>query len=236
MSKINTDVVHSMSKIHVFFSVLKADGIKRTLARCLSYISDVFFDKKYGTDTQSWIKLEDLSIESDNKDSGSDYIPTQALPLRKLFKELKIPEGKVFVDFGCGKGRTLLIASGFGFKELRGVEFSHELCRIADKNCELYKQQTGTNARFIIIESDVVDYDIDDDDVFFMFNPFDETVLNRLLQKIRMSLLRRKRKIWIIYRYAKYGDSIEAYREFKKMNEFDFWGSDFTVYTNTDVH
>ena len=60
---------------------------------------------------------------------GYPYKATRVLPLRKLFCIIKgmIPVDSIFVDFGCGKGRALLIASEYNFKSVRGVEFAHEL-------------------------------------------------------------------------------------------------------------
>lgn len=211
---------------------LQGRGIKRTIAYLLSYIGGIIFDIKYGTNTTSSVKIEDLKIESNNKKRAEDYEATQVLPLRKLFKELMIPKGKVFIDVGCGKGRVLLIASEFGFKELRGIEFSPELCKIATNNCSIYKRKAGISANFLIIESDICDYEIKDEDVFFVFNPFDAHVLAQVLENIRLSLLERKRRIWIIYRKPIHRFIIDEDTEFRKLKKFVFWGSDFLVHTN----
>ena len=68
-----------------------------------------------------------------------------------LFKKLKIPDDKVFIDIGSGKGRVLLIAAEFGIKEVRGIEFSPVLCEIAKKNISIYKEKTKSKTAFKII-------------------------------------------------------------------------------------
>lgn len=106
-------------------------------------IIDQLFDMKYGVDTESWSKLDKLDIDSVNKKYGVMYKPSKVRALRKLFSNIKpiIQQNSVFVDLGCGKGRTLLIASEFGFKAVRGVEFAHELCEIARRNFSVYKKK-----------------------------------------------------------------------------------------------
>lgn len=67
------------------------------------------------------------------------YMATKTVHLRMALKALKIPKGKVLVDIGSGKGRVLLVASEFGFREARGIEFSPKLCAIAKENLEIFK-------------------------------------------------------------------------------------------------
>ena len=121
------------------FSTLNNNGLRNTTKRILSSFFDYLFDLKYGIDTFSWVEVDDLKIDNHRKKRAKMYQPTCTLPLRKLLKELNIPPGKVFVDLGCGKGIVLLVASDFGFKEARGIEFSPVLCDIAIKNCSTKK-------------------------------------------------------------------------------------------------
>ncbi len=218
------------------FSILRTDSLTNTIKRTLSSFSDYLFDLKYGIDTFSWVDLDDLKIDSARKKRAKMYQPTCTLPLRKLLRELNIPPGKVFVDLGCGKGIVLLVASEFGFKEARGIELSPVLCDIADNNCSIYRGKTGTGADFVIIRSDVIDYGFnDDEDVFYLFNPFDEYVLTQALNNITASLQRRNREILIIYRNAVYGSIIEENGNFTKMMNFSSWGWDFMVFSNVSL-
>ena len=216
---------------------LRQLGLWATILKSYIIIMDFYFDIKYATETGTRTKLENLTIESDNKERGVDYQATRVVPLRKLFHYIKsmIPDDSLFVDFGCGKGRALLIASQFGFREVRGVEFAHELCEIAKRNCAVYKAKTAVKTEFQIIASDVVDYDVNaDENVFFMYNPFDEVVLGKVLDNIATSLTIQPRRILIIYYNPKYGNFIEQHDSFEKAGEFVLWGYNFTVYSNSD--
>lgn len=216
---------------------LRQQGLWATIFKFYILIIDFYFDIKYETDTCRKIKLDNLTIESYNRERGVDYQVTRVVPLKKLFNNIKlmIPADSLFVDFGCGKGRVLLIAAQFGFREVRGVEFAHELCEIAKNNCAVYKAKTAVRTEFQIIESDVVDYVINtDENVFFMFNPFDEMVLRKVLNNIATSLKVQPRRTLIIYYNPKYGNFIEQHDNFIKSEDFVFWGYNFTVYSNSD--
>lgn len=227
-----------MDIFRTIYDSIKKNGLRKTIIyeiipKICNRIIELAFDIKYGTDTTSHARLEDLKIESSNKERGVQYEPTNIMPLKRLFNNLKFPKDSVFVDLGCGKGRVLLVASEFGFKEVRGIEFSGELCTIAKNNCSNYQVKTGIKTRIQIVESDVVDYIINDDEnVFFLFHSFNAVVLNKVLENITVSLTIQPRKIWIVYRNPEIGFIIAEHGSFDKLNEFVFWGDDFTVYSN----
>lgn|GEM_PF-486848 len=217
------------------FSILNKDGLSNTTKRVMSSFFDYLVDLKYGTDTFSWVDLDDLKIDGNKKKRAKMYQPTCTLPLRRLLKKLNISPGKVFVDLGCGKGLVLLVASEFGFKEARGIELSPVLCDIAIKNCSIYKEKTRAGADFVVFMSDVIDYGLsDDEDVFYLFNPFDEYVLERALNNITASLQRRNREVLIIYRNAVDESIIEKNGNFTKLMDFSSWGWDFTIFSNRE--
>ncbi len=215
---------------------LRSQGLTETVLKSYSIIADHLFDIWYGIDTCKWAELSDLTIHNSvNREKGYPYQPTRLVPLRKLFNVINsiIPPDSVLVDFGCGKGKVLLAASEFGFKEVRGVEFAHELCEIAEKNCAVYKARKGFITEYRIIECDVTDYDINtDENVFFMFNPFDETIMAKVLCRIAASLQVKHRPILVIYYNPKYAHVIEQRDAFGRLREFNFWGYKFTVYSN----
>lgn len=210
-------------------------GLGASIIKLCVLIADHLFDMRYGIDTCTWQRPDELTIDSNNKERGSAYQPSRVMPLRKLFNiiEPAIPPHSVLVDFGCGKGRVLLVASRFGYKEVRGVEFAHELCEIARRNSALHKAKTRVVSGCQIIESDAANYAIKaDENVFFMFNPFDETILDKVLCNIAASLLMYPRKILIIYHNPKGAQIIEQRGDFALVQKSTFWGYSFRVYAN----
>jgi SAM-dependent methyltransferase len=216
---------------------LRHQGFKNSIIKIYELIADKLFDIRYGIDTCTWSQLSELTIDSDNIDRGLEYEPTRMLAVRKLFNGIKhiIPADSVFVDFGCGKGRVLLVASEFGFREARGVEFAHELSEIARKNCEIYKIKTKFNGGFKITEGDVANYAINiDENVFFNYNSFDEVVMSQVLRNIIASLKINPRKILLIFNNFKYEHLFELENDFILLQEFSVTNGKFIIYSNRD--
>lgn len=210
---------------------MKRRGLLGTLVNSLSHCIDYFFDRKRGTETYSWLELDDLGIDDEKKKHAELYQPTHAAALRRLLRRMNIPAGKTLVDLGSGKGKVLLIASEFGFAEAKGVEISPVLCDIARRNCSIYKDRANVDTKFTIYESDAYDYKIEDDeDVLYMFNPFDAYVLRQVMRNLMASLERQGRKTWIIYRNAVHRDVIEEELDAVETTEYSFLGQDFVVY------
>ena len=222
-----------MNIFNLVVDSIKKRGLTRTIQIILSNLGDYWFDIKYGTNTTRWVNLNDLEVRSENKQRGMKYQPTFERPFRKLMNIVDFPSDSVFVDLGCGKGRVLMMASEYGFKRIVGVEFSRELCEDATRNLSIYRKKVGVDVDVDIVELDVVDYEIkDDENVFFMFNPFDEVVLNKVLTHINMSLEKRDRKIWLIYYNPLCGDIIEKQGNLEKAGEYIFGGMEFIVYVS----
>jgi len=213
---------------------LKNEGIYATYLKMHAIITDPLFDLRYGFDTGSIVELDRLTIKSENRIYGVHYQPTKVIFLKKFLKHIQhlLPSHAVLVDLGCGKGRVLLVASEFGFKELRGIEFAHELCEAARFNIEIYKSHNPTNIVFNIIESDVAQYSFQpDENVYFMFNPFNEIVMEKVLNDICISLQIQPRKILIIYLNPTCDKLIKSFPGIRKIGDF-YYGYHFTVYSN----
>jgi predicted RNA methylase len=113
-------------------------------------------------------------------------------------------EDFVFIDFGAGKGRTLLIASLFGFKRIIGVEFARELVEIARENVKRFV------CRAEIMHADAAEYRVPDDNlVAYFYNPFGPEVLRRVLMGLRSLVLRRR--VYLIYVNPQYHSVIQEF-------------------------
>ena len=176
-------------------------GSKRFLLKSLDLVYDII----YGTDTLIPIPLEELTIQSDILDS-TDYQSTNIWQVKKLFANslLKNPSEHTFVDVGCGKGKVLLEAAKHGFKKCIGIDFSDDLCRIAQKNSQIFQDGIFCD-RIKIIKKDARHYKFDNDEnLIFMFNPFGESSLKEVLNNIYNSLAKNPRKLLMIYHTPKY--------------------------------
>lgn len=205
-------------------------GLRRTLQSVASAIEDRWFEFSSGADTAGWVSLATLTIASRNKDQGERYRPTRARPFRKLMAAMAFPADSVFVDLGAGKGRALLLALRAGFRRVVGVEFSPQLCDEARRNARAFCRRAGIDAAVEVVEGDVADYRVrDDENVFYLFNPFKAGVIEALLAGIDASLARAPRKVWIIYNNPIHAEAVEA-RGYHRLMEYAYGGTTFRVF------
>jgi len=79
-------------------------------------------DRKYRLNSRGIVSLQDLHIRSDNKRFGVHYEATAVRILSFIFDSLPADlRNFVFIDFGSGKGRTLLLASHWNFKNINWI-------------------------------------------------------------------------------------------------------------------
>ena len=210
---------------------LQEKGVVRTISIIANRMFDCYFDFKYKTDTRNKISLQDLTVTGENKERGSFYQPTMALSFNRLLETITLPPESVLVDFGCGKGRVLLLAVLRGVKKAVGIEFSPELCRIAENNVKIVEEARGTRLDITVIEGDVTGYEIEDDqNVFFLFNPFDDVVLGAVVKNIQKSLRRTPREIVIIYYNPVHSHILDT--TFLLKNRYIIGGEEYVLFAN----
>ena len=210
---------------------IQEKGLVRTISIIFNRMVDFHFDWKYKTDTRNKISLHDLTVTGENKEHGSFYQPTMALSFNRLLDTIPLPPESVLVDFGCGKGRVLLLAVLRGIKKAVGIEFSPELCAIARDNVRIVEQATGARLDITVIEGDVTHYEIEDDqNVFFFFNPFDDVVLEAVVKNIKKSLQRKSREIAIIYYNPVHSHILD--NSFLPKNGYLIGGEEYMLYVN----
>jgi SAM-dependent methyltransferase len=175
---------------------------KRGLFRTLRLaFSEFIFDLKNSTSTTGVIPTEHLRTTSASWRWGNRYEGSNPT----LFFELMagLPDSArdgAFVDFGSGKGRALMLASQFGFKNLIGIEYSEELCEISKQNLANWRTKKRMDYEFEIVCSDAGEFTIPDKaTVLYFFNPFQEAVFQRVSEKIQESISRNRREIFIVY-------------------------------------
>ncbi len=220
-----------MKKIFTRLSQVKNIGLKRSILKGYSLLYDRYYDIKYGYDTYSWVPVDKLDVKNSQKEHAVIYQATRVISLRRLFKKLSIPKYHSFIDIGCGKGRVLLVAAEYGFEKVKGIEFSPNLTEIANKNISKYKAQHNSNSFFDVINIDAADYKFSNiDNVFFLYNPFDEVILEKVLDNICESLKGNNRRVWMIYANAIHRELVEKTMKIVSAEEFNILEFDFVVY------
>ncbi|UEG48580.1 class I SAM-dependent methyltransferase [Ferruginibacter lapsinanis] len=156
-------------------------------------------EKKYGIDTTGVDELKKIKKTGTDISHATIYMPVSYDMLEIAFTQSIFSTKNHFLDIGCGKGRALCVAGIEGFKKITGIDFSSQLCNKAKENIATIKQQIP-NALFTIIEADASSFIIPSDvDCIFLFNPFDEFIMTKVVDNIIQSITTNPRKIQVIY-------------------------------------
>ena len=223
--------MNEYSLFHRLKTSIRDRGIRKSIIGAYSYFYDYMYDLKYGIDTHSWVDLDELDVNENQREHAVLYQATRVVPLKRLFKDLNLPKNHVFIDIGSGKGRVLLIAADYGFKKIKGIEFSKSLCAKAENNILRFRKKKKVATEIAIINIDAKDYQFEDDEsVFFLFNPFDDIILKEVLDNIYISLKRHKRQIWMIYANAVHKNLIENTMNIVNSYSYNILEFDFMVY------
>ena len=156
---------------------------------------------KYNINTIKPVSLEALSIAEGDISKSSPYEALNYYILETLLENFRklFPREKSIIDIGSGKGRVMVAAAHYGFKNIIGVDFAKELCAAAERNINKIKTQFP-DTTFNIYCKDILNYAINaDDKVFFLFNPFNKEVMEKFLEKIDRSVKEHRRTIYFIY-------------------------------------
>ena len=105
-----------------------------------------------------------------------------------------------FIDFGCGKGRAALLASGLGFRDVVGVELNPALAKIALANADIWTAAGKAKCPIRIVCGDALELEWPQGPcLVYLYNPFGEQVMRRLAEKMKMHFRERPGDLDIVY-------------------------------------
>ena len=166
------------------------------IAHAVTYrIREAYYEWSLGIRTADHVAAHLIGVGPD----GEDYFPTDYQLFERAIRRITVhPWLDVFLDIGCGKGRLLIMAAKYPFRRVIGIDFSEELCRAARENVKSLRP--AERDRVEVIQADATAFQVPDEvTVIFMFNPFTGRVLQQSLERIRESLLRSPRVLWLYY-------------------------------------
>lgn len=188
-----------------------SDDLHATLLRAQRRVRDVagrpyraaltlgcrnFFERGQ-IDTAPRVALHQLGLGAPGRE---EYDATPWAFRRRMFRGLPVGRDDVFVDFGSGKGRVVLLAAThFPFRRVIGVEIAEELNAIAREN--VARMQHRLQARSVeVVTTDAAEFRVPDDMTYaYFFNPFQGEVFQRVIDNIVASVDRVPRPLTLIY-------------------------------------
>jgi hypothetical protein len=158
-------------------------------------------EAQFGVSSEGHIPLRELAIDSENRRLGFSYVPSPGLLVDTLLANIEEDLGLfTFVDFGSGKGRVLLVASHYPFREVIGVEFSHALHEIAEDNIRRYQSPARRCPNVRSVSADAASFALQEREyVLYFNNPFAEPVFARVLGNAQAAHEGSHHKLYLLY-------------------------------------
>lgn len=152
---------------------------------------DGSFDRRWGTETSGLANLSALNVDRERARHGVRYQPSSGEVLGRAVDAFGIDPSRFrFVDYGCGKGRIVMLASAMRFARATGVEFSPELARVAEANVRRFVAGGGAPHTAEIVLGDAGAYEPPRGAMLaYLYNPFGPAVLREVIERLERKLL-----------------------------------------------
>lgn len=149
------------------------------------------FDRRYGTDTSGRFSAEEMRSRSQSAaaEHMRGYGGSQPSLVRAALNTLPRVGSCTFVDLGCGKGRPLLVATEFPFRDIVGIELSPELAQTARHNTQLVAALHPARARARVETGDASEFPLPAGDlVLFLYHPFSAPLMQKVVEQLERAL------------------------------------------------
>jgi SAM-dependent methyltransferase len=134
-------------------------------------------------------------------DNPFAYDPAPWRTLKQVMRLASLPaEGFTFVDIGCGKGRVLLSALEFPFRQIIGIELSSTLAKIAEKNLGTARLFTRRALSSEVICGDATEFVTPKGPlIVFFYNPFPLDTMQIVLGNIVRAYVETPCLVYLIF-------------------------------------
>jgi SAM-dependent methyltransferase len=185
------------------------------------------FDLAHGTDTSGLIWGENLPTGHRNDLWSTAYYGISPSLFTQLLGSLDLDwERFTFLDLGSGKGRALLLASRFPFRQIVGVELSPELSTIAAANVQSFSASWRQCLQIEPRQGDATAAAYPSGPlVLYLYNPFLAPVLKRCLRNLMRSLAKEPRELYLVYVNPAFERIVQKHAPMLEKQ----WGQTFTL-------
>lgn len=147
--------------------------------------ADRAFDQRWGTDTSAQVTMSALDFPPELQRISHHYQASGAHMIDVVIAAARIaPEEFTFVDYGCGKGRMVLLAAA-RFAAAIGVEFSPTLIGIAERNARAFLDRGGADRAPMFWQGNAALFLPPPGDLFcYLYNSFGAEILSECLARL----------------------------------------------------
>ena len=174
-------------------------GLRDAASYAIDRGSELYHDWRLGVSTAGGRGFGEVGIE--RPPFSNPYYPSDYRSLRNTFRRLRIrADEDVFLDYGCGLGRVLVVAGTFPFRRIIGVELIPEWAGIAKENLRRARGQLRCSD-VQVVRADAATYSVPADvTLVFFYAPFYGPVLASALAAVRRSLDQAPRRLQIVFK------------------------------------
>ena len=216
---------------------------KRFLATAWDFVRDSTPERRrqrYGDAEYDWdhrVNTTSAAVSWRDRLLGvfnSPYQPTEPALFREMLDALQTHAQLdfrefTFIDLGSGKGRTLLLASDYPFRRILGVELLPTLHQIAQENLQKYHSESQKCFALESICADATAFPFPaEPTLLYLFNPFPEAGLQRMLANLEQSLRQNPRPVYVLYHNPLLEHVIDKNAAFTKVggtHQYSIYGS-----------
>ena len=196
------------------------------------------FDGRHNVDTRTrrdsgWM----ARISSPNWVHGIGYAPVGADDLSTILAGLNIDHQQfVFGDLGAGKGRAVLVAAQFPFKQSLGIEYSPSLVEVMKNNIASYRNPSQRCFELEGCLEDATEFELPLHPLLLFFHhPFEEVIFRQVRARTERSLAQHPREVLVIYYDPQCGVVFEESPHFRILKRgvsksCSAWAGDWVVY------
>jgi hypothetical protein len=179
-------------------------ALRGVLSRRVSKYVPSDFDLEHGVDTSGIVRISEMEIGSSNYIHGVFYKASSPKVVSAIFQRLNLSwERFHFIDIGSGKGLVLMVAAGYPFRRVSGVEFAADLHRIAEANIAKFAANRKLNMPIRSVCADAAEFEFPSEPLLlYFYEPFALPVVRQVLKNLENSYIEHRREIIIIYHNA----------------------------------
>lgn len=170
------------------------------------------FDRRHGVDT--------AGASPGSAPLRRGYEPVTPGKFRAMVRAAGIaPRQFTFVDYGCGKGRALLLAAKLGFARSIGIEIEPALHEAARRNVAAFRRACPGAGDIVLRLGDATVFapPADEDALLFFYNPFGEPLMAKAVATIEAACRAAPRRRIVAYRNPVHAAVLERSPVFERM-------------------
>jgi SAM-dependent methyltransferase len=156
------------------------------------------FDARHGVDTSGLIYELPSGHRHDLYNNG--YFAVAPSIFHGVMSALEVDfERFTFVDLGSGKGRALLLAADYPFREIIGIELSPELDQVARANIARYTEG-HRHPPIVNLLGDAAEFDYPPGPlIVYMWNAFTRPVMEQVFHNLESWLAKDPQELYVVY-------------------------------------